>query len=211
MKTALIVDDSKLARIVISRAISALQPNWQRLEASNAVAMKDGLVIFDAPCCAEQSNAVIAAAKAKFPGKPIKYVVLTHHHMDHTGGTRVFVAEGATVIVPDTAQAYFQATFARPHTIVPDAQEAAAKPLRVEGVADKMILKDDTVEIRLHKVANPHVDGMLIGYVVQPNVVWVTDIWSPGRNSARTPGVLAFNDAVQELGIKDATFAGADR
>jgi hypothetical protein len=172
------------------------------------VEMKDGLVIFDAPCCAEQSRAVIAAAKAKFPGKPIKYVVLTHHHMDHTGGTRAFIAEGATVIVPDTARDYFAANFARPHTVVADAQEKAAKPLRVEGVADTMTLKDDTIEIRLHKIANPHVDGMLIGHVVQANVVWVTDIWSPGRNAGRTAGVLAVHDAVQKLGIKDATFAG---
>jgi CheY-like chemotaxis protein len=41
MKTVLIVDDSKLARIVISRAISALQPDWQKLEASNAEAALD--------------------------------------------------------------------------------------------------------------------------------------------------------------------------
>jgi CheY-like chemotaxis protein len=41
MKTVLIVDDSKLARIVVSRAISALQPNWQNLEASNAEAALD--------------------------------------------------------------------------------------------------------------------------------------------------------------------------
>jgi hypothetical protein len=172
------------------------------------VEMKDGLVIFDAPCCAEQSRAVIEAAKAKFPGKPIKYVVLTHHHMDHTGGTRTFVAEGATVIVPDTAQGYFETNFARPHTVVADAQQQAAKPLHVVGVADAMTLKDETIEIRLQKIANPHVDGMLIGYVVQPNVVWVTDIWSPGRDAKRTPGVLAFEDALKKLGVKDATYAG---
>jgi len=172
------------------------------------VEMKDGLVIFDAPCCAEQSRGVIAAAKAKFPDKPIKYVVLTHHHMDHTGGTRTFVAEGATVIVPDTAQAYFETSFARPHTVVADAQQQAAKPLKVVGVADQMTLKDETVEIRLQKIANPHVDGMLIGYVVQPNVVWVTDIWSPGRDNKRTPGVLAFAEALKKLGVKDATYAG---
>ncbi len=164
------------------------------------VEMKDGLVIFDAPCCAEQSRAVIAAAKAKFPGKPIKYVVLTHHHMDHTGGTRAFVAEGATVIVPDTAQAYFETNFARPHTVVADAQQKAAKPLKVVGVADTMTLKDETIEIRVQKIANPHVDGMLIGYVVQPNVVWVTDIWSPGRDAKRTPGVLALAEALKKLG-----------
>lgn len=34
--TVLIVDDSKLARIVVGKVVSALQPDWQRLEAGNA-------------------------------------------------------------------------------------------------------------------------------------------------------------------------------
>lgn len=34
--TVLIVDDSKLARIVAAKAITALRPAWQRMEASNA-------------------------------------------------------------------------------------------------------------------------------------------------------------------------------
>ena len=34
--TVLIVDDSKLARIVAAKAISGLQPDWTRLEAANA-------------------------------------------------------------------------------------------------------------------------------------------------------------------------------
>ncbi len=34
--TVLIVDDSKLARIVAAKAITALQPEWHRVEASNA-------------------------------------------------------------------------------------------------------------------------------------------------------------------------------
>lgn len=34
--TVLIVDDSKLARIVVGKAIAALQPDWTRLEAGNA-------------------------------------------------------------------------------------------------------------------------------------------------------------------------------
>lgn len=32
----LIVDDSKLARIVVGKAVAALQPEWTRLEAGNA-------------------------------------------------------------------------------------------------------------------------------------------------------------------------------
>ena len=189
-----------------------LAPNVQQVVGGTAnnliVAMNDGLVIFDAPCCETQSRWVIDAAKAKYPDKPIKYLVLTHHHMDHTGGTRSYVAEGATVIVPSTARDYFARNLVRPHTVVADAQQSAAKPLQVVGVAENMTLKDDTVEIRLQRIANPHVDGMLIGYVVQPNVVWVTDIWSPGRDAAKTAGVMAVNDAIRKLGIKDATFAG---
>ena len=34
--TVLIVDDSKLARIVAGKTITSLQPDWQRVEASNA-------------------------------------------------------------------------------------------------------------------------------------------------------------------------------
>ena len=49
---------------------------------------------------------------------------------------------------------------------------------------------------------------MLIGHVVKDNVVWVTDIWSPGSDANRSPGVLAVNEAVKKAGIKDATFAG---
>ena len=189
-----------------------LAPNVQHVQGGTAnnliVAMKDHLVVFDAPYGEQQSRWVIDAAKAKYPGKPIKYLVLTHHHMDHTGGTRAYVAEGATVVVPDTAQAYFERHLAAPRTVVADAQQKQAKPLQVVGVADKMSLKDDSVEIRLHKIGNPHVDGMLIGHVVQPNIVWVTDIWSPGRDGGRTPGVVALHDAVKKLGITGATFAG---
>ena len=41
--TVLIVDDSKLARIVAGKALAALQPEWNRVEAANA---DDALAIF---------------------------------------------------------------------------------------------------------------------------------------------------------------------
>jgi hypothetical protein len=189
-----------------------LSPNVQQVVGGSAnnliVAMKDGIVVFDAPISDLQSRWVIDAAKAKYPGKPIKYLVLTHHHMDHTGGMRAYVAEGATVIVPDQDKAYFEQVVKAPHTIAPDALAKQTKPATIMGVADHMALKDDTAEINLYNVPNPHVDGMLIGHVVKDNVVWLTDIWSPGRDANRSPGVLAVNDAVKKIGIKDATFAG---
>jgi len=195
-----------------SLKLSELSPNVQQVVGGSAnnliVAMKDGIVVFDAPVSDIQSRWVIDAAKAKYPGKPIKTLVLTHHHMDHTGGMRAYVAEGATVIVPEQVKAYFEEVARAPHTIAPDTLAKQAKPANIIGVKDQMTLKDDTVEISLHNIPNPHVDGMIIGHVVKDNIVWVTDIWSPGRDANRTPGVLAVGEAVKKLGIKDATFAG---
>ncbi len=114
-----------------------LSPNVQMVQGGGAnnliVNMKDGLAIIDAPTDEGQSRFVIDAAKAKYPGKPIKYLVLTHHHMDHTGGMRAFVAEGATVYVPSQDKAYFEQVAKAPHTLEPDAQQKAMKPATHPG------------------------------------------------------------------------------
>ncbi len=39
--TVLIVDDSKLARIVVGKALAELQPQWQKIEAANAAQALD--------------------------------------------------------------------------------------------------------------------------------------------------------------------------
>jgi glyoxylase-like metal-dependent hydrolase (beta-lactamase superfamily II) len=195
-----------------SHRLSELAPNVQQVVGGAAnnlvVAMKDGIVVFDAPISDVQSRWVIDAAKAKYPGKPIKYLVLTHHHMDHTGGMRAYVAEGATVIVPSPAKAFFEQVVKAPHTVQPDTLAKQMRPAEIVEVKDVMALKDDTVEISLHNIPNPHSDGMIIGHVVKDNIVYVCDIWSPGRDANRTPGVLALHEAVKKIGIKDATFAG---
>ena len=39
-------------------------------------------------------DAVMADAKKLVPNKPIKYLINTHHHFDHLGGVRAYVAAG---------------------------------------------------------------------------------------------------------------------
>src|SRR6202162_5628365 len=134
-----------------------LAPNVQHVEGGTAnnliIAMKDHLVIFDAPYGELQSRWTIDAAKAKYPGKPIRYLILTHHHMDHTGGMRTYVAEGAKVIVPSGDKAYFEKDVKMPHTIVPDDLQKKPRAAEIIEVKDQMTLKDDTSEIRLYNIA----------------------------------------------------------
>ena len=71
-----------------------------------------------------------------------------------------------------------------------------------------MALKDDGGEIRLYKIANPHSDGLLIGHVVNENIVWVTDLYSPLRDKDRSDGFVAFYEGLKKFGIAPERVVG---
>lgn len=203
-----------------------LAPNVQHVQGGTAnnliVAMKDYLVVFDAPYGELQSRWVIAAAKAKYPGKPIRYLVLTHHHMDHTGGMRTYVAEGATIIAPSQSIEYIEKAIKAPHTLVPDALEKNPRPLQIHGVFENMTIKDETAEFRLYnlnavanaaadRAVNPHVDGMLIGHIIDSKLIYVTDLISPrGAPIPKSPETMAVGNTLKEfrIDLKGITFVG---
>src|SRR6185295_13553835 len=143
-----------------------------------------------------------------YPGKPVKYLVLTHHHMDHSGGLRTYVAEGATIVVAAPTKKYFDKALRNPRTVANDEQQKARKPVKVTEVKDKLTLKDDTNEINIYNIKNPHAEGYLLSHVTKGNVVYVTDLISPRGPIARTEGTVAVGDALKKYGIKDSIIAG---
>ncbi|MBU8540625.1 response regulator transcription factor [Falsiroseomonas tokyonensis] len=76
--TVLIVDDSKLARIVVGKAIAALQPGWMRVEAGNAdeaVAVVEAqpvsLAIVDFNMPGRDGLTLVEELRARFPTMPL--------------------------------------------------------------------------------------------------------------------------------------------
>jgi glyoxylase-like metal-dependent hydrolase (beta-lactamase superfamily II) len=207
-------DDAAQARNAAAGLVmklTELAPNVSHAQGTShnslIVAMKNYLVVFDAPQNEAQSRWTIDAAKAKYPGKPVKYLVMTHHHMDHMGGARTYVAEGATIIIGSPDKAHTVAELSAPRTMHPDALQKNPKPVKVIEVKDKMTLKDGE-EIRIYRIPNPHAEGMLTMYVAGPKIVWVTDIYSPGRDAAKTPANSQFHDTIKQLGLSPALYAG---
>src|SRR4029077_17854318 len=79
----------------------------------------------EAPNDDGQSRQSIDMAKKKYPGKPIRYLILTHHHVDHVGGMRTYAAEGATIVMAKGDGDYFRKALARPETLNPDTPKKA--------------------------------------------------------------------------------------
>jgi glyoxylase-like metal-dependent hydrolase (beta-lactamase superfamily II) len=175
------------------------------------VELGDALVVFDAPVSDWQSHWTIAAAQAKYPGKPIKYLVLTHHHMDHVGGLRAYAAAGATLVVGKGNAEHFRKVLAMPFTRNPDLAPRDLSKTAIVEVADHYTIPDGKRQVTAYLAENPHAVGMLIGYVADAQVGFVTDLWSPGAAPLPdkiTPPLAAVVDTVKKAGITPLKFAG---
>ncbi|NSY14784.1 response regulator transcription factor [Agrobacterium vitis] len=107
--TVLIVDDSKLARIVLGKTLAALKPDWIRLEASNAdeaLAAVDrtpvDIAILDFNMPGKDGLEVASELRAAYPDMPI--AVITANVQDEIIA-RVRALNAAFVAKPVTQDA----------------------------------------------------------------------------------------------------------
>jgi glyoxylase-like metal-dependent hydrolase (beta-lactamase superfamily II) len=175
------------------------------------VEMRDYLIVFDAPVSDWQSKWTINAAQLRYGAKPVRYLVLTHHHMDHAGGLRAYLAQGATLVVGQGTTTHYRRVLAAPATRNPDLAPFDFSKVNILEVTDRYVMRDGRREVSAHLIDNPHVAGMLIGYVADARIGFVTDIWSPGAAALPNPitsPLAALVNATRRAGISPLRFAG---
>jgi len=145
---------------------------------SLVIEMDKYLVVFDAPINEQFSEWMILASKKRYPGKPIRYLMLTHHHWDHASGARTYVAEGATVIVGKGNKEHFARMFSAPGKELNDRLHLNPRKANIIEVGDRHTLKGGKREIQILHIDSQHSIATLIGYVTDVKLGFVTDIWS---------------------------------
>lgn len=180
---------------------------------SLVVEFKDYIAVVEAPLNEAQSMAVMAEAKKLAPGKPVKYVISTHHHFDHSGGLRTYVAEGATIVTHESNKSYFERTFQAPATLSPDEQAKNPKPATIQGVIDKYVLTDGQQTIEVYATqGDTHTDELLVAYLPVARILVEADSYSPQAGNAPPPSppppnaVNLYNN-IQRLKLNVATIA----
>jgi glyoxylase-like metal-dependent hydrolase (beta-lactamase superfamily II) len=165
---------------------------------SVAVEFSDHVVVIEAPQNEQRSLAVINEVRRAVGRKPIRYIVNTHHHFDHSGGLRTYVEAGATVVTHEVNKAFYERVLAptAPRTLNPDRLAAARRPpaLKLETFTDRKVMSDKTRTLELHHVmGNPHNDGILMAYLPAEKLLIEVDLFTPPAPGAKPPAVVSPN------------------
>lgn len=142
------------------------------------VGFKDYVFVMEAPNNDTTSRQIIGEIRKLFPEKPIRYLALTHHHDDHGGGIRTYVAEGVTVIGSPGMKAFFEKVMTSSFTIDRDALALKPRPLKWESVEGrKRVLTDGTTTVELIDIGpSPHAEEMLVAYLPNEKLVFQADL-----------------------------------
>ncbi|OGT81187.1 MAG: hypothetical protein A3H91_14430 [Gammaproteobacteria bacterium RIFCSPLOWO2_02_FULL_61_13] len=143
---------------------------------SVAIEMKDHAVVVEAPLSDVRSQAVLDETMKLIPGKPIRFLLNTHTHFDHSGGVGTFAAVGATIVTHRNNKAYLERALAGKRTVSPDAFAQSKKKANVRGVGDKFVHSDGNRSIEMHLLKGSiHNDAAMLVYLPKEKLLIQAD------------------------------------
>lgn len=135
----------------------------------------EGLIVVDGKLPSEQNyNALMDQIKMISP-QPIKYLIVTHHHADHTGNNKLFLAAGVEIVANENLNKNLTK------------YEQTPKPADATITYDKeRTIRLGGVEVQAYHFGRAHTSGDTVVYYPDLKVVVVSDIVTTG-----TTGPLA--------------------
>ncbi len=169
----------------------------------------DGIIMVDSQFAPLYGK--IKAAIAKITPLPVRYLIITHFHRDHTGGAEAFGKEGAIIVAQENVKTRMASGTRNGLTgnLVPPAP-AIALPKETYKDAMTLHLQGRTAELRYSK--DVHTDSDTYVYFPEANVLATGDIVFFGRYpnidfayGGSIDGMIRGVDQVLDFAREDAT------
>ena len=136
-----------------------------------------GVLVVDTFTTVEAARALLDEIKKVTP-QPVRFVVNTHYHLDHTGGNAVFAEAGATIIAQQNLRGWVRTENLKFFGADPKPEQKA----RVESLVPPDETYDQSMDIylgsrRVHLCYLPgHTGGDTVVFVPDANVVFGGDL-----------------------------------
>jgi glyoxylase-like metal-dependent hydrolase (beta-lactamase superfamily II) len=164
---------------------------------------KDGIIMVDGQYAPLHDK--IKAAISTISNLPVKYLINTHHHGDHTGGNEPFAKDGVTIVAQDNVKVHLAEGTVNGLTgaKTPPAP-AGALPADTYTNFSKVRLPGRVANLR--HIPNAHTDGDTYVWFKTANVLSTGDTFTNGRypnidfaNGGNIKGMIAATDAYLKL------------
>jgi cyclase len=164
---------------------------------------KDGIIMVDGQFAPLHDK--IKAAISTISNLPVKYLINTHYHGDHTGGNEGFAKDGVTVMAQENVRKRLAAGTTNGLTGAKTPPAAAgALPADTYTNFSKVRLPGRVANLR--HIPNAHTDGDTYVWFKTANVLSTGDTFTNGRypnidfaNGGNIKGMIAATDAYLKL------------
>jgi glyoxylase-like metal-dependent hydrolase (beta-lactamase superfamily II) len=163
-----------------------------------AVEFADHIAVFEAGQSEMRGQQILDEVKRIFPNKPVRYLINSHPHSDHTAGMVPFVREGATIITHSNNVAFLNMALSTPRTLLGE-PTLTPKFQAAEGVT---VLEDAMTRLELHHIPNGHSDGMLVAVLPTQGILMQADFTLPQAGAMPNPFVVNLAEYVDAQGVE---------
>ena len=171
------------------------------------VEQDNGVVVIEPGMNDLKGEEIIKWIKKNIPNKPLTHLISSHHHNDHGAGIRPYIAEGAALVVHETAEEFYRAQINRPKSsIVIDALDRKMSNLSVTiiGVSpdEGYTINDSNRPVSVYPVFNGHSEDMVIAFLDNQNLLYAADLYISGvardkrSGTVRGPNVVPYHSAI---------------
>jgi glyoxylase-like metal-dependent hydrolase (beta-lactamase superfamily II) len=129
------------------------------------------LIVVDGKLPGQANYDALLALIKSVSDQPVKYLIVTHHHADHTGNNQRFLDAGVQVVAHENLKKNLVE-----YTVEP---KPAAPSMTYPGAEYTLSLGD--VKVELHHFGRAHTSGDTVVYFPDLKVVSVSDVVTTGK------------------------------
>lgn len=166
---------------------------------------RDYLMVFEGAWDPRNSDPIAARVREHFR-KPVRYFAFSHLHSQYIAGTRSWVHQGATVLVPPTTAPLIESMVRQGRRLRPDALAAEPRPLHMEVVPKQRRIEDRVNAVEVHNVESGHTDEYLILYFPRQKVLLTGDLLFYRSGKPLSDRSLKLCENVRKLGLDVETY-----
>src|ERR1700722_9368617 len=130
-----------------------------------------GLIVVDGKLPGQANYDALLTLIKGVSDQPVKYLIVTHHHADHTGNNQRFLDAGVQVVAHENLKKNLLTYEANPKPAPPS--------VTYDGAQYTVTLGD--VKVELHHFGRAHTSGDTVVYFPDLKVVAVSDVVTTGK------------------------------